>query len=630
MYQCPSCHTSIIPSSLQSNLIQCSCKQLWRISQGGYLMQAEVSLPHQVPHTYLQPGSTGNINGKNFTVTGRLAVREDGSTYNYWNICLSDGSVGLLAESYGHYSILIPEEGAVKIDEERIYNYLKAGNQIQLKPHKAFRLVRSRHYDYIFAEGEMYIPLLDGELSVFEFFSSDGEYYEIHFYKDALSKAYRCSFFLPQELKFQNTINATAPRHFRCQCGKILSVHAHHQTFSLTCESCYNYYIYNPALRDYTRTNKQFKPVDPFIKVGTVGVMDNIEFKVVGYSRKQEKNDEQYEWNEYTLYNPMQGFAYLSEFQGHWVYVKEWPRPPLITLVGENYFIENDNEFKLFNRYRYIVIGAEGEHIYDLRNAHEYFAEEYIHPPQILISEMGSMEECWFYGEHFEAAEIEKRFSLHKGLPVQIGVGAVQPVALLNVGWLILTTVICMLFLTGIHFLFVANAQNRTIFEQTFYFANNDTNSVKFNTTKFKLNRRESNLEVKIASFLNNQWIEVNGTLVNSATGKEYSFSKGVEHYHGYEDGEKWQEGSDSGDKLLTEIPVGTYFLEMEATRSKDGYNKPESFEISVCYDTPVHRNLLFPLLLVALAGLSTYIYFYYYDKQRWENSSYTPYKYDE
>jgi hypothetical protein len=119
-------------------------------------------------------------------------------------------------------------------------------------------------------------------------------------------------------------------------------------------------------------------------------------------------------------------------------------------------------------------------------------------------------------------------------------------------------------------------------------------------------------------------------SLVNTDDGKEYSISKGVEYYSGYTDGESWSEGSRNDDAYLTGIPRGNYVITITGTRDSNSFNRPGNFGVTVIYDVGFIRNFLFCLLMIVGMAIIQYMIFVHYDKQRWYNSPFTKYNYDE
>lgn len=626
--RCPVCNTDVKIRWKGTDLKQCSCNVILTLTGAGNWAIAHNKLIQEQPATFVMIGTEGVSEKKKFTVTGRICAQEKESLINYWSVAFEDESRAILAEGYGHYSILQKTTADFDINFLK-FEKMKAGDA-PVSSLRKFRLTRKSIYSKVNVEGENQWPGFTG-FSTYDFFSNDGTCTQIVQFDKGLAFHFNCKFYLPSELKLTNTKTTSASKELLCKnCNTVNAIHAFPYSYCVSCKSCGLRFAYDRMTETYRPTHKNDKGFASDIEIGSNATWDGVEFKVVGYARKEESNMDAAQWNEYTLYNPTLGFAYLSEFEGHWVYVKEWPRPPLVTSQGRDYFIENDNEFEIFNDYRYNVIGAIGEHIYDLNETGDFSVKEFIHPPQILTVEKSMTEENWFYGEHADRKKVEQCFSMPGGLPVKTGIGAVQPFAFINKSTLLKISAMGVAFIILVHLLMSMTHHEKTLFSETVSFPQ-DAGSINALTPMFTLSKKESNLQVNFSAPVSNSWLELEGSFVNTETGKEFGFNKGIEYYYGYTDGENWTEGKREETVLLTEIPAGTYYLEYKATRdsSYNMQNAVQSVNLQVKYDVTLSRNMLWTIGFVLLVALIQFGIYYYYDKKRWSNSKYTPYNYE-
>jgi hypothetical protein len=128
---------------------------------------------------------------------------------------------------------------------------------------------------------------------------------------------------------------------------------------------------------------------------------------------------------------------------------------------------------------------------------------------------------------------------------------------------------------------------------------------------------------------VDNDWFELNATLVNQSTGTEYGLEKGVEYYHGYSDGERWSEGSNNEDAYLTQVPEGDYVLQLQGVRST-GYGHVQDFHVTVTYDTMMESNFWLSVLALLIWPVVQYIRTHNNEKKRWYNSPYSPFSYED
>ncbi|MEO7651153.1 MAG: DUF4178 domain-containing protein, partial [Bryobacteraceae bacterium] len=102
-------------------------------------------------------------------------------------------------------------------------------------------------------------------------------------------------------------------------CGGALAVRGFEHTLSVVCPQCLSILdAKDPNLRvlqafkDKTRVTLQ-------IPLGSRGKWRGAEYEVVGYQLRSTTADGiTYSWSEYLIFNPYQGFRYLTEYRGHW------------------------------------------------------------------------------------------------------------------------------------------------------------------------------------------------------------------------------------------------------------------------------------------------------------------------
>jgi hypothetical protein len=613
-----------------SDLKECTCHVVLTLSESGDWKIALAAVIRDQPPTYVRPGTEGLFENKKFIVTGRVCAQNPDNYINYWSIAFEDNTRAVLEEAYGHYVVMTKATAPFEIDFSR-FDKMIAGDTVP-SVSKKFRLVRKDEYTRVNVEGENVWPGTSKGFKTYDFFSNDGQSYGIIHFDNRQTRHFERKFFLPGELHLSSTVDKQIIKEHKCVvCGTSNTMYCFPYTVTLNCKSCNTRYELDKNNDVYSKTRHNDKGFVPDIEIGSHGVLDGIEFKVIGYTRKEETNIHAAQWNEYTLYNPAQGFAYLSEYQGHWIYVKEWPRPPLVTGRGKDYFIENDNEFELYNDYRYTIVGAAGEHIYDFDKTTDFKVEEYIHPPQILTKEQSKTEENWFYGEHIDAKKIANTFSMPDGLPPKYGIGAVQPFAFINKSTLVLITITGIALVIFLHLFLSARHQHRKILSEQLVFPES-IHTMEGTTSFFTLPKKESNLQLLVSAPVDNSWLSLEGSFINTKTGKEYGFSKGIEYYSGVSEGERWSEGEQNGEVVLTEIPAGTYYLEYKAIKDSSASYLSTAFsrfEMEVKYDVSLHRNLGWAIAFILIVAIGQFLFYYYYDKRRWENSKYTPYNHE-
>lgn len=628
---CPHCSRPLSFGSDAINLKQCSCGKIIRRGEDGALTVTLVEAI-EAPFDIIQPGTTGSWNNKRFTVLGRFRTWYKGGVYNYWDIELQDGEHAWLAEGYGIYAVLTPHQLNLSVPKS-FTESLKPGQQYKFGTDTLFVLDRRLTCSRWEAEAELRMPEADNHFKIAELSTINGAYIAVFEFRADQFTVFDISYQPFSSFGFRHLRPYSNPgKEFRCgECSNTIIVKTYPFSQGAGCIHCGTEYFAKNGV-EFKRTGPPTASDTADIPLGTRGTIKGIEYEVIGLAVKEELNPEHARWKEYTLFNTAEGFAFLSEFQGHWVYVRENPDAPVIRGKDlEEGFIFNGQTFRLFNAYKYQVRHAQGEFPYNISDTSNTEAREFISPPHIWIREKDDLEgSTWFKGEHIPTRELKKAFVFPDGTPSSVGIGTVQPAGFVTPVKLIGGTIIAAIALVLLHFALSAAKQNRNLIDRDFYFSDS-TNHVTFVSEKFNLDKSSSNLAFDIYAPVDNNWFELDATLVNSTTGKEYSMEQGVEYYHGYSDGESWSEGSKTETAYIDQVPPGTYYLQIQGTRETGTWLQSiNSFHATVKYDVATERNMWIAVLLVVVWAFILYARSRFNEQRRWYNSPYSPYNTEE
>jgi hypothetical protein len=406
------------------------------------------------------------------------------------------------------------------------------------------------------------------------------------------------------------------------ECKRSLPLAAHAQTLYVGCGHCNHLLELRPD-DQHIVAKRLGKRVAPTIPLGSKGKLRGTVYQVVGFLRKKEAGPDYY-WNEYVLFNPMHGYAFLAEYNGHWNYLLPTNEHPYIAY--HTYEFEFEEEYyHLFAKYKAKVMCAVGEFHWNPLDD-KVNIEEFIAPPYSLVYERGSDRLQWFQGEYIEPDEIWSAFQLTVPMPEKIGVGATQPLAAsVNVELVkkITAAVVAMLLL--IQIFLSTRAREATIFKDV-YPLPDSVGAVPIVTPAFTVDGGQtgtSNLEFTLYAPVDNDWLELEATLINDQTGEEYRFEAGVEYYSGYEGGESWSEGSRTKSRFVSAVPEGSYHLNLFPTKSAAG--RSMHFELQVKQDVPMLSNFYLTLLAVLVFPVFQWWRISNFERQRWINSDYEP-----
>ena len=628
--ECPKCAAMVAFEYASSNIRECTCGsviQRTNMAKGETqeLQVADTLHTATVRGYYIKPGTTGEWEKKTFKVLGKMGVWFEESFYSYWFIVFNDGETGFLAEGYGMYSILVPEKTGIIKSGDLAHN--KIGQVATISNYQLQKKNRTYYWE---VESELHLENVSAHFEVFEYASAAGKLLTIFEWAGHEINAYFNNPVSFEALNLKNTQEKNPyGKELKCPlCFKPIKITTYPLAQSCVCGSCGTFYAIENHQPD-KKGNNGNNLFDPLLPLGLKGILKDVEYEVVGYTKKEEQASKS-KWREYVLFNPKYGFAFLSEYDGHWIFLKETISSPVVLNDNTKEFGFSKKTFNLFNSYTYKVDQAKGEFPYNIFDNKNTLVKEYISPPEIWIREKDNREGItWFHGQHISSKEITTAFTVNGAIPSRVGTGAVQPSAHMGIEKLLSTTLLAVVVLLIIHLLFIFNKQDKVIVEETYHITDDSTDKATVVIEKFDLTKWRSNLCFEISAPVSNSWFELGATLVNTVTGEEYNIQKGVEYYSGYTDGESWTEGSTSATAYMTNIPAGTYFLQMEGTREHILYQRINNFSVKVVYDGTEYRNFWFAVLLLVAWQVINYLISNQKEKNRWANSPFSNYNRD-
>ncbi|RYF87166.1 MAG: DUF4178 domain-containing protein [Chitinophagaceae bacterium] len=640
LQHCPDCSRVLYFSHAETNLIQCSCGSTIVRTESGVVAKPFYTVTQ--PFDLIQPGTEGVWNGQSFRVLGRIRAWIEEFVFNYWIIVFDDGALRYLGEGYGIYSIY------ERVLTDRITSNLLDGINVDSKRDllagETFILERQYRCYKWELEGEVWLPHAPSAFRTFEFASLQGRRLEaIELLKDVLI-CFDVQYVTQESLQLKQTRNAEPPEKlFACeQCKKEMVLKGFPFCQSFACVHCGTRYALEDGITFKKINQRNSTDAGPDIELGAKGVIRGIDYELIGYAQKEENNQYRSQWKEYTLFSPQKGFAFLSEYSGHWTFIRERGDAPVLETESVTRFTQGGEGFELYNSYDYEVVNAKGEFPYNAFNDGEKKAKEFISPPQVWIREKSGREGItWFLGEHITGGELSKAFAEKMVVPYKSGIGAVEPKGFVSVGNILRVGFGAVLLMILVHLLTSMTHSKKLISENTYDFLPS-VDTVAFIKKDIVLDKWSSNLQFDIYADVDNSWCEVSGTLVDVAKGTEYSFEQGVEYYHGYSEGESWSEGDRKETTYLSSIPAGHYDLIIRATReTKFQFSTVtgeapalspniSSFHVNVTYDTTNDRNLLFCIIPVVLLATIHFLIVRHNERRRWYNSPFSPYTYND
>ena len=220
---------------------------------------------------------------------------------------------------------------------------------------------------------------------------------------------------------------ATEP--FACPaCGAAVQASLE-STKSISCPACASVIDLSRGVGARLEFVRQTGRVKPTLAIGRTGRLEGKDWTVVGFQRCTGRvDDESFEWNEYLLHAPIEGFRFLVQDRGHWSVVTVSQRVPQLATTnwGRPKARLGGQDYQHFAEYESTVDYVEGEFYWAVRSGDRTRHDDYIAPPRGLSREATGDEVTWSEARYLTRAELLAAFPL-KHPDVPLGVGALQP-----------------------------------------------------------------------------------------------------------------------------------------------------------------------------------------------------------
>lgn len=627
LYACDSCNTTLTFLSKDTQWIACGACGTVHYRYDGVAPAKKPVRSIGSNNDIIQQGTTGHWQHKGFQVLGRVRYMFGDGVINFWTVMMEDGTVQYLSEGYGLYAMLVPMSPVPDID---LKIFREAGEWTE--PEKGQKLVlesiaRCTTYEVAGEAWDAWGAFFDRKPVFYDFGGVNGGYITLG-QVDTIVKAFEvhaCSF---TQLQLQQLNEMAVPEDIVCtRCKKKHELISYPYAQSYACQCGAKLELDKDG---EFRKDGSFNTVKALIPLGTIGTVKGIVYTVIGFAVKVDNTEYKSKWREYVLYNRAEGYAWLSEYDGHWIYSREKEVAPVIANQLElKEFNYKGKTFRLYGRYGYRITAAEGEFPGQAFDTAYTRCREFICPPYMWAEEEDSKEQVSYYlGEHIDREELQKVFGVK--LPRQEGMGMLSP-PYIKPGGLVLVTLVAVLLLLAAHLLSGRGSTETMVLDKTYGWSSDSAgkSAPVLVSETFHLPNWRNNVEVSTYANVNDSWVGADFELVNAATGEAYGLSQGVEYYHGYEDGESWSEGSTNASDVISGLPSGNYFLRTQLSQDNTARQWVTEVSVKVKRNVAVDSNFYLLLLLLLIWPVVTYMRVWMADRTRWYNSDYSPYTYE-
>ena len=583
---CPSCGASVAFQSTFSIVAVCEHCSSTLVRHDINVEDIGKMATLQSDGSPLQLGVGGEYKGVSFSVVGRIQLRYDRGIWNEWHLMFSDGRSGWLGEAGGTYAVSFLRQTDTPIPG---FESLKAGGKIQLRD-QSFWVQNVESARCIAGEGELPFRVASGyEAPVADLLGDQASFATIDYSEEAplvfIGEYVEFDDLRLSNLReFESWSNKASPkaRAFQCvQCGGAVTQRGLLQTISVVCPSCGTIIDVSDDNLKVLSTFEAKTKVKPAIPLGTRGTFSEGEFELIGFlQRFVTVEGVDYHWREYLLFNPYKGFRWLSEYNGHWNYIKStWHRP---SMLGNGDMRYKGKTFRHFQSATAKVDYVIGEFYWRVQQGEACLVSDFIDPPRMFSVENTEGDISYSVGEYMEPADIASAFKLTTPLPSRIGVGGSQPSPLeKTVSKVGAFTLAFLAIALAIQLATLAFSQNRLVYQKELAYKPTDAEKSRV-TEVFELNGRTSNVVVRTRANVTNAWIYLSMALINDDTGTAYDFGREIGYYFGTDSDGAWSEGSQTDSVYLPHVPSGHYYLRVEPEGAA-----PATYMLQVYRDVP-------------------------------------------
>ncbi|QDF02763.1 DUF4178 domain-containing protein [Myxococcus xanthus] len=626
--KCPSCGAMVEFTAGSAQVVVCGyCQTV--VARKGLDFESHGKIGSIVPtDSPLQLRAEGRYRKAAYTIVGHLQKDHGAGPWDEWYVEFADGRTGWLSESEGAFHLMFdmgPEEGVALED-------LHPGERLHLRD-RAWVIEERGHGRVVAAAGQL---------------PSDVDPTQDAWYVDATgpkgtfltldfgTRGHSPEAFVGEALKLEQLgipagqlrprVRKVELQQARCtQCNGNLELRAPDKTLRVACPYC-------GALLDARQGKLSFlrmlqKPSRPLIiPLGTKGKLDGAEWICIGYlERSCTVEGVRYPWEEFLLYNASCGFVWLMNSNGHWVFLKPLPAGDVSLSPDVAAFYEH-RRYKCFQHVTAVTDKVLGEFYWTVRVGERAEASEYVAAPYSVNVDATDDEVSYTHGEYLEPEVVKEAFGLQEPMPQREGIAPSQPnphqSGLRSV---FVWTGLWILALFVLAAVLSLTAAKTVVLEEAVVIppdATPGTPGAMHFSEPFELPKR-GNMRVEISGTPFNEWLGIQGDLVNQDTNDVVLFYEELSYYRGNDGDGEWTESNMSASTYLSPVPAGKYALRTTASFAANPVRpRPMTYRVKLIHDTPNSSWFCFALGLMVVGPVVALYRSHSFETRRWAESN--------
>lgn len=354
-------------------------------------------------------------------------------------------------------------------------------------------------------------------------------------------------------------------------CGGTLSLRAAGYTVSMVCEHCgATLDTTDPELRIIARATAAI--TRPPIALGKRGVLRGETWEVVGYL---ERSDGEESWSEYLLFNPYRGYGWLIDDGRRFSY--GFLLDSLPDIDGTRIIVDTGRGFDWdAGPYSVEVSFVVGEFYWRVAVGERVRVTDYARPGAMVSCEENGSERTWSKLDLLDWGEAERAFGVEPRRPNSDAPSPHEPSPWRDrmVESLIIAAVAAV---TLIIISTMGSRVDRLASVNTEVGLEGGPRTVVIHD--INIPQRSSAIGISAQSDqLDNDWIDLDYSLVDKRTQESFDSYGLAERYSGSDSDGSWSEGDTRPKTRLSSIPPGTYDLVVELAAHRWVANSSPSF----------------------------------------------------
>ncbi|MDZ4315378.1 MAG: DUF4178 domain-containing protein [Azonexus sp.] len=628
---CPSCGAPVVFQSAASIFAVCAYCQSTLVRHDQALEDIGKMAALVEDRSPLQLGAAGRYKGVHFALIGRIQIKYSQGIWNEWHLIFDDMRTGWLSEAGGEYVLTFAQYVQDALPK---FADLKIGQRLLLDG-QAWTVSNREEAECIAGQGELPFKVGAGyPLAAVDLRNSTN--FATLDYSETPALLFVGEAVAFDSLQMNNLRSGMPiPTHtlqaqvFRCpSCGAPMQARSQ-EILAVGCASCgavvdtadLNHQLLSKALGE---RDEKYRPRLP---LGSKGRLQGKPVEVIGFLVKQSKVDGiAYDWREYLLAADHGSYRWLTEYNGHWNIADVLSNLPAGGGAMELADIRwSGQNFKHFASTPVAeVIQVAGEFTWRVRRGESSRVVDYVAPPLMLSRESTATDLSWSQGLYVEPTVLAEAFKLAGKLPTPIGVFANQPNP-----WGGSHQRICKLFwklalgAIALQAFFVFLASGTQLLRQELSFSPQMAEETLL-TREFEIRDKPRKITVRNSTSLDNNWLGLEMTLVNKATGAAWPAARELAYYYGRDGGESWSEGSRDDEVVFLNIPPGTYYLAVDAEMAPEK-PVPVRDTIEVFTASAGWSNFIMVMLFLVVFPVFTRLRYAAFEARRWAESDHAP-----